>query len=91
MGEPSIIRQGSFSQNPSTSFGPNGKNNVRKRVLAGSRDQNENSDDEQQLIVFGEATIEDVGPGTQRNPRTVTFELSQEGTESTANSPPPLI
>ena len=62
-----------------------------KRVLAGSRDQNDNSDDEQQLIAFGEATIEDLDPGTQRNPRTVTFELSQEGTESKANSPPPII
>ena len=91
MGVPAIIRQGSFFQNPSTSFGPNEENNVGKRVLAGSRDQNENSDDEQQLIAFGEATIEDVVPGTKRNPRTVTFELSQEGIKSTANSPPPLI
>ena len=86
-----MTRQGSFSQSPSTSFGPNGENTVGKRVLAGSRDQNKNFYDEQQLIAFGEATIEDVGPGTQRNPRTVTFELSQEGTELTANSLPPLI
>ena len=91
MGVPAIIRQGSFSQNPSNSLGPNGENTVGKRVLAGNRDQNENFDNEQQLIAFGEATIEDVGPGTQRNPRTVTFELSQEGTASTANSPPLLI
>ena len=44
---------------------------------------------EEQLIAFGEATVEDVGVGPERNSRTVTFELSQRS-EDTA-SPPPLI
>ena len=43
----------------------------------------------EQLIAFGEATVEDVGVGPERNSRTVTFELSQRS-EDTA-SPPPLI
>ena len=32
---------------------------------------------EEQLIAFGEATVEDVGMGTEKSSRTVTFELSQ--------------
>ena len=44
---------------------------------------------EEQLIASGEATVEDIGMGPERNSRTVTFELSQRS-EDTA-SPPPLI
>ena len=44
---------------------------------------------EEQLIAFGEATVEDIGMGPDRNSRAVTFELSQRS-EDTA-SPPPLI
>ena len=44
---------------------------------------------EEQLIAFGEATVEDVDMGPERNSRTVTFELPQRS-EDTA-SPPPLI
>ena len=32
---------------------------------------------EEQLIAFGEATVENIGMGTDKNPTTVTFELSQ--------------
>ena len=48
---------------------------------------NQNSGEE--LIAFGEATVEDIGMGPERNPRTVTFELSQRLVETA--SPPPLI
>ena len=48
---------------------------------------------EEQLIAFGEATIENVGMGTDKNSRTVTFELSQakSGTSSSTTTPPPLV
>ena len=53
-----------------------------------NKTNNENSGEEQ-LIAFGEATVEGIGMGPERNSRTVTFELSQRS-EDTA-SPPPLI
>ena len=48
---------------------------------------------EEQLIASGEATIENVGMGTEKNPRTVTFELSQvqSGANSLTPTSPPLI
>ena len=47
----------------------------------------------EQLIAFGEVTIENVGMGTDKNPRTVTFELSQakSGTSSSEATPLPLV
>ena len=42
----------------------------------GQTTQNNANSGEEQLIAFGEATVEDVGVGTERNSRTVTFELS---------------
>ena len=86
MGVAALNRQISFSPNSQVSMGPNGENTVGKRIL----DANVNSGEEQ-LIVFGEATIENVGMGTDKNPRTVTFELSQaQGSASSSipNSPP---
>ena len=88
--------QNYFSPNSQVSLGPNGENTVGKRILDANGDQNAqnctNSGDEQ-LITFGEATIENVGMGTDKNPRTVTFELSQvkSGTSSSAATPPPLV
>ena len=41
------------------------------------------------VSAFGEATVEDIGMGPERNSRTVTFELSQRSEETA--SPPPLI
>ena len=48
---------------------------------------------EEQLIAFGEATIEDVGMGTNKNPRTVTFELlqAQSGASSSTLTSPPIV
>ena len=54
-----------------------------------NKPNNENSGEEQ-LIAFGEATVENIGMGPERNSRTVTFELSQRS-EETASPPPPLI
>ena len=70
-------------------MGPNGENTVGKRILDANGDQNaQNCEDsgEEQLIAFGEATIENVG-------RTVTFELSQaqSGASSTAPTSPLLV
>ena len=73
-------------------MGPNGEN-VGKRILdidGGQTNKTNNvNSGEEQLIAFGEATVEDVGMGPERNSRTATFELSQRS-EDTA-SPPPLI
>ena len=82
-------RQNSFSPSSQISSGPNGEN-IGKRILEidGGQTNNANSGEEQ-LIAFGEATVEDVGMGTERNSRTVTFELSQRPEDTT--SPPPLI
>ena len=48
---------------------------------------------EEQLTAFGEATIENVGMGTDKNPTTVTFELSQaqSGASSSTPTSPPLV
>ena len=82
-------RQNSFSPSSQISLGPNGEN-IGKRILEiyGGQTNNANSGEEQ-LIAFGEATVEHVGMGTERNSRTVTFELSQRPEDTT--SPPPLI
>ena len=82
-------RQNSFSLSSQISSGPNGEN-IGKRILEidGGQTNNVNSGEEQ-LIAFGEATVEDVGRGPERNSRTVTFELSQRSEDTT--SPPPLI
>ena len=91
-----LSRQNSFSANSQVSSGPNGENTVGKRILDANGDQNaqncENSDKEQ-LIAFGEATIENVGMGTDKHPRTVTFELSQaqSGASSLTPTSPPLV
>ena len=73
------------------SSGPNGENRG-KRILeidGGQTSQNNANSGEEQLIAFGEATVEDVGMGPERNSRTLTFELSQRPEDT--NSPPPLI
>ena len=70
-----------------TQWGECGKKNFRYRW--GPNKTNNVNSGEEQLIAFGEATVEDVGMGPERNSRTVTFELSQRS-EDTA-SPPPLI
>ena len=85
-------RQNSFSPSSQISSGSNGEN-VGKRIVEIEGGQtnkiiNANSGEEQ-LIAFGEATVEDVGVGPERNSRTVTFELSQRSEDTT--SPPPLI
>ena len=87
MGVAALSRQNSFSPNSQVSSGPNGENTVGKRILDANGDQNAQNctnSGEEQLIAFGEATIENVGMGTDKNPRTVTFELSQakSGTSS---------
>ena len=71
MGVAALSRQNSFSPDAQISMEPNGENTVLqgKRILDASGDQ-------EQLTAFMEATIENVGMGTSKNPRTVTFELS---------------
>ena len=75
-------------------MGPNGENIVGKRILDANGDQktqNCMNSGEDQLITFGEATIENVGIGTDKNPRTVTFEMPQTqggASSSTPTSPP---
>ena len=81
-------KQNSFSPSSQISSGPNGKN-VGKRILEMDGGQTNKNSGEEQLIAFGEATVEDVGMGPERNSRTVTFELSQRSEDTT--SPPPLI
>ena len=88
-------RQNCFSPCSQISLGPNGEN-IGKRILeadGGQTSQNNANSGEEQLIAFGEATVEDVGVGTERNSRTVTFELSQvsENRGLSTSSPPPLI
>ena len=96
MGLAGLSRQNSFSPNSQVSSGPSGENTVGKRILDANGDQNaQNCTNygEEQLIAFGEATIENVGMGTDKNSRTVTFELSQakSGTSSSAATSPPLV
>ena len=96
MGVTALSRQNSFSPNSQVSLGPNGENTVGKRILDENGDQkaqNCTNFGEEKLIPFGEATIENVGMGTDKIPRTVTFGLSQakSGTSSLAATPPPLV
>ena len=76
--------------------GNNGQNTVGKRILDANGDQNTQNftnSGEEQLIAFGEATIEYVDMGTDKNSRTVTFELSQakSGKSSLLATPPSLV
>ena len=97
MGVSVLGRQNSFSPSSQISAGPNGEN-AGKRILevdGGQTSQNNvnlNSGEEQ-LIAFGNATVEDVGMGTEKNSRTVTFGLSQvsENRGLSTTSPPPLM
>ena len=96
MGVATLSRQNSFSLNSQVSSGPNGENIVGKRILDANGDkntQNSVNSGEEQLIAFGEATIETVGMGTDKNPRTVTFELSQAQSGASLSTPtsPPLV
>ena len=87
MGVAAQSRQNSLSPNSQVSSGPNGENTVRKRILDANGDQNAQNcinSGEEQLIAFGKATIENVGMETDKNRRTVTFELSQA--QSSASS-----
>ena len=96
MGVSALSRQNSFYPSLQVSSGPMGKNTVGKIILDANGDQttqNNVNSGEEQLIAFGEATIENVGMGTEKNSRTVTFELSQvpENRGLSTASPPPLI
>ena len=89
-------RENSFSQSSQISSGPNGENTVGKRILetdGGQTTQDNVNSGEEQLIAFGEATVEDVGRGIEQNSRTVTFELSQvpENRGLSTTFPKPLI
>ena len=66
IGVAALNRQNSFSPNSQVSFGPNGQNTVGKRILDANGDQNAQNctnSGEEQLIAFGEATIENVKMG----------------------------
>ena len=67
MGLAGLSRQNSFSPNSQVSSGSNGENTVGKGILDANGNQNaqncENSGEEQ-LVTFGEATIENVGMET---------------------------
>ena len=96
MGVSALGRQNSFSPSSQVSSGPIGENTVGKRILDANGDQttqNNVNSGEEQLIAFGEATIENVGMVTEKNSRTVTFELSKvpENRGLSTTSPPPLI
>ena len=96
MGVAAQSRQNSFSSNSQVSSRPSGENTVGKRILGANGDLNvqecKNSGEEQ-LIAFWEATIENVGMGTDKTPRTVTFELSQAQSVASSLTPtsPPLV
>ena len=96
MGVATLSRQNSFCTNSQVSLGSNEENTVGKRILDANGDQNiQNCENygEEQLIAFGEATIENVGMETDKNPRTVTFELpqAQSGESSMTPTSPPLV
>ena len=95
MGVSTLSRQNSFSPNSQVSLGPIGENTVGKRILDANGDQttqNNVNSSEEQLIAFGEATIENVGRGTEKNSRTVTFELSQvPGNRGLSTTSPPAL
>ena len=91
MGVAALSRQNSFSPNSQVSSGPNGENTVEKRILDANRYQNTQNcmnSGEEQLIAFGEATIENVGMGTDKNPKTVTFELPKHKVVQVHQHPP---
>ena len=87
MGVTAIGRQSSFSPNSQSSLGPNGEN-TGKRILDANRGKNNKTAGKEKIIASGEAILENVG--TDKNPRVVTFELSQKS-EERDSSPPPLI
>ena len=87
MGVAAISRQSSFSPNSQSSLGPNGEN-TGKRILDANRGKNNKTAGKEKIIASGEAILENVG--TDKNPRVVTFELSQKS-EERDSSPPPLI
>ena len=90
MGVAALSRQNSFSPNSQVSLGPNGKNTVEKRILDANGDQNTQNcekSSEEQLIAFGGATVENVGMRTDKNPRSVTFELSQAQSGASSSTP----
>ena len=87
MGVTAIGRQSSFSPNSQSSLGPNGEN-TGKRILDAHRGKNNKTAGKEKIIASGEAILENVG--TDKNPRVVTFELSQKS-EERDSSPPPLI
>ena len=87
MGVAAIGRQSSFSPNSQSSLGPNGEN-TGKRILDANRGKNNKTAGKEKIIASGEAILENVG--TDKNPRVVTFELSQKS-EERDSSPPPLI
>ena len=92
IGVATLSGQNSLSPNSQVSLGPNGENAVGRRILDANGDQNAQNgmnSGEEWLIAFGEATIENVGMGTDKNPRTVTFELSQA--QSGASSLTPIL
>ena len=66
MGVAALSRQNFYSPNSQVSLGFNGENTVGKRILDAKGDQNAQNcinSGEEQLIAFGEATIENVGMG----------------------------
>ena len=90
MGVAALSRQNSFSPNSQVSMGPNGENTVGKRILDANGAQNTQNcvnSGEEQLIAFGEATIDNVGIGSDKNPRNVTFELSQAQSGASSSTP----
>ena len=95
MGVSVLERQNSFFPSSQISSGPNWENTGKRslEVDGGQTTQNNENSGEEQLIAFGEATVEDVGMGTEKNSRTVTFELSQvpENRGLSITSPSPLI
>ena len=87
MGVAAVGRQNSFSPNSQGSPGPNGEN-TGKRILDANRDKNHKNAGKEKIIASGEAILENMG--TDKNPRVVTFELSQRS-EERDSLPPPLI
>ena len=87
MGVAAVGRQSSFSPNSQSSLGPNGEE-TGKRILDANKGKNNKTAGKEKIIASGEAILENVG--TDKNPRVVTFELSQNS-EERDSSPPPLI
>ena len=69
MGVAALSRQNSFSSNSQVPLGPIGENTVGKRILDANGEQNAQNctnSGEEQLIAFGETTIENVGMRTDK-------------------------